>query len=41
MVYDKLEKMFGYDVIYKIGDQQGKICMDCDLGMQILLDSNG
>jgi uncharacterized protein YcfJ len=23
-VYDKSEKMLGYDVTYKIGDQQGK-----------------
>lgn len=41
MVYDKFDKMFGYDVIYKIGDQQGKICMDYDFGSQILLDNNG
>ncbi|EQW68682.1 hypothetical protein G908_01094 [Escherichia coli UMEA 3108-1] len=26
-VYDKSEKMLGYDVTYKIGDQQGKIRM--------------
>lgn len=30
-VYDKSEKMLGYDVTYKIGDQQGKIRMDKDL----------
>ncbi|WP_251275309.1 glycine zipper 2TM domain-containing protein, partial [Enterobacter hormaechei] len=24
-VYDKSDKMLGYDVTYKIGDQQGKI----------------
>ncbi len=29
-VYDKSEKMLGYDVTYKIGDQQGKIRMDRD-----------
>lgn len=29
-VYDKSEKMLGYDVTYKIGDQQGKIRMDKD-----------
>lgn len=40
-VYDKLEKMLGYDVTYKIGDQQGKIRMDRDPGAQIPLDSNG
>lgn len=33
--------MLGYDVTYKIGDQQGKIRMDRDPGMQIPLDSNG
>lgn len=40
-VYDKSEKMLGYDVTYKIGDQQGKIRMDRDPGTQIPLDSNG
>ncbi len=40
-VYDKSEKMLGYDVTYKIGDQQGKIRMDKDPGAQIPLDSNG
>ena len=40
-VYDKSEKMLGYDVTYKIGDQQGKIRMDRDPGAQIPLDSNG
>ncbi|HFZ8995926.1 TPA: glycine zipper 2TM domain-containing protein [Citrobacter freundii] len=40
-VYDKSEKMLGYDVTYKIGDQQGKIRMDNDPGKQIPLDSNG
>ncbi len=34
-VYDKSEKMLGYDVTYKIGDQQGKIRMDKDPGTQI------
>ena len=37
----KSEKMLGYDVTYKIGDQQGKIRMDRDPGTQIPLDSNG
>ncbi len=36
-----LEKMLGYDVTYKIGDQQGKIRMDKDPGAQIPLDNNG
>lgn len=29
-VYDKSQKVLGYDVTYKIGDQQGKIRMDRD-----------
>lgn len=40
-VYDKSEKMLGYDVTYRIGEQQGKIRMDKDPGTQIPLDSNG
>ncbi|MCT4704198.1 glycine zipper 2TM domain-containing protein [Enterobacteriaceae bacterium H20N1] len=40
-VYDKSEKMLGYDVTYRIGDQQGKIRMDKDPGTQIPLDGNG
>lgn len=40
-VYDKQEKMLGYDVTYKIGDRQGKIRMDTDPGTRIPLDSNG
>jgi uncharacterized protein YcfJ len=40
-VYEKSEKMLGYDVTYKIGDQQGKIRMDNDPGTQIPLDGNG
>ena len=40
-VYDKSDKMLGYDVTYKIGDQQGKIRMDHDSGSQIPLDNNG
>lgn len=40
-VYDKSEKMLGYDVTYKIGDQQGKIRMDRDPGTQIPLNNNG
>jgi len=40
-VYDKSEKMLGYDVTYRIGDQQGKIRMDKDPGNQIPLDNNG
>ena len=40
-VYEKSEKMIGYDVTYRIGDQQGKIRMDKDPGTQIPLDNNG
>ena len=40
-VYDKSEKMLGYDVTYKIGDQQGKIRMDKDPGTQIPLNGDG
>lgn len=40
-VYDKSEKMLGYDVTYKIGDQQGKIRMDKDPGSQIPLNGDG
>ncbi len=40
-VYDKSQKLLGYDVTYKIGDQQGKIRMDHDPGTQIPLDNKG
>ncbi|ATV42229.1 glycine zipper 2TM domain-containing protein [Pectobacterium brasiliense] len=40
-VYDKSQKVLGYDVTYKIGDQQGKIRMDRDPGPQIPVDRNG
>lgn len=40
-VYDKSQKTLGYDVTYKIGDQQGKIRMEHDPGTQIPLDKNG
>jgi len=40
-VYDKSQKLIGYDVTYKIGDQQGKIRMDHDPGTQIPLDKKG
>jgi len=40
-VYDKSQKTLGYDVTYKIGDQQGKIRMDHDPGTQIPLDKSG
>ncbi len=40
-LYDKSEKLLGYDVTYKIGDREGKIRMDKDPGTQIPLDNNG
>ncbi len=40
-VYDNQERMLGYDVTYKIGDQQGKIRMENDPGTRIPLDRNG
>lgn len=40
-VYDKEDKTLGYDVTYKIGDQQGKVRMDHDPGIQIPLDKSG
>lgn len=40
-VYEKSEKMLGYDVTYKIGDEQGKVRMDHDPGVQIPLDKSG
>ncbi|OAT41007.1 putative exported protein [Hafnia paralvei ATCC 29927] len=40
-VYDKSQKLLGYDVTYKIGDQQGRVRMDKDPGIQIPVDRNG
>lgn len=40
-VYDRTQKTLGYDVTYKIGNQQGKIRMDRDPGTQIPVDKNG
>ncbi|MCA7012826.1 glycine zipper 2TM domain-containing protein [Dickeya dadantii] len=40
-VYDKSQKVLGYDVTYKIGDQEGKVRMDRDPGTRIPLDRNG
>ncbi|MBW7983937.1 glycine zipper 2TM domain-containing protein [Enterobacillus tribolii] len=40
-VYDKSQKLLGYDVTYKIGDQQGRVRMDHDPGMQIPVDRSG
>ncbi|MGQ7807316.1 glycine zipper 2TM domain-containing protein [Hafnia alvei] len=40
-VYDKSQKLLGYDVTYKIGDQQGRVRMDKDPGTQIPVDRDG
>ncbi|BDH46264.1 hypothetical protein TUM12370_23080 [Salmonella enterica subsp. enterica serovar Choleraesuis] len=40
-VYEKSQKLIGYDVTYQIEGRQGKIRMDRDPGHQIPLDSNG
>lgn len=40
-VYDKQEKTLGYDVTYKIGNEQGKIRMDNDPGTRIPLNRDG
>lgn len=40
-VYEKSEKTLGYDVTYRIGEQQGKVRMPSDPGTRIPLDSNG
>lgn len=40
-VYDKSEKMLGYNVTYQIGDRKGKVRMEKEPGTQIPLDSNG
>ena len=40
-VYDSSEKIIGYDVRYKVGDQEGTVRMDRDPGARIPLDENG
>lgn len=40
-VYDSSEKIIGYDVRYKLGDQEGTVRMDRDPGERIPLDENG
>jgi uncharacterized protein YcfJ len=40
-VYDSREKIIGYDVRYKIGDQEGTVRMDRDPGERIPLDEKG
>lgn len=40
-VYEKSNKILGYDVSYRIGDIVSKVRMDHDPGMQIPLDSQG
>jgi uncharacterized protein YcfJ len=40
-VYDSSEKIIGYDVRYKLGDQEGTVRMDRDPGERIPVDENG
>jgi uncharacterized protein YcfJ len=40
-VYDSSEKIIGYDVRYKLGDQVATVRMDRDPGERIPLDENG
>jgi uncharacterized protein YcfJ len=40
-VYDSSEKIIGYDVRYKLGEQEGTVRMDRDPGERIPVDENG
>ena len=40
-VYDSSEKIIGYDVRYRLGDQEGTVRMDRDPGERIPVDENG
>lgn len=40
-VYDSSEKIIGYDVRYKLGEQVGSVRMDRDPGERIPVDENG
>lgn len=40
-LYDTAEKTLGYDVTYKIGDQEGKVRLGKAPGERIPLDNNG
>lgn len=40
-VYDSSEKIIGYDVRYKLGDQEGTVRMDRNPGARIPVDENG
>lgn len=40
-VYEKSENMIGYDVTYRIGNQQGKVRMEQAPPQRIPLDKNG
>lgn len=40
-VYDSSERVIGYDVRYKLGDQVGTVRMDRDPGERIPVDENG
>lgn len=40
-VYDSSEKIIGYNVRYRLGDQEGTVRMDRDPGARIPVDENG
>lgn len=40
-VYDSSEKIIGYDVRYRLGEQEGTVRMDRDPGERIPVDENG
>jgi uncharacterized protein YcfJ len=40
-VYDSSEKIIGYDVRYRLGDQEGTVRMDRNPGASIPVDENG
>ena len=40
-VYDSSERIIGYDVRYRLGDQEGTVRMDRDPGASIPVDENG
>jgi uncharacterized protein YcfJ len=40
-VYDSSEKIIGYDVRYRLGDQEGTVRMDRDPGERLPVDENG
>jgi uncharacterized protein YcfJ len=40
-VYDSSEKIIGYDVRYRLRDQEGTVRMDRDPGERLPVDENG